>query len=457
MSTNINFNNILGIVKGCNILLTSTTPSLLLDLYPNAAVAYSLRKLRTAYSGSAIRVRRSSDNAEQDINFVAGDLDTQSLLDFVGNNLLTYSEDISQTVWTKTNLNTTGTPAYLNVETAPDGLITGDKIIENTTTNIHSVLTSYSVTNGLDYNISVYLKQAERTKVQISSSISNLPQTCDVDLTNGTVSNNIFSNTPVVTSEANGWYRFSITITAGTTGSYTAIRINLYNASNQRNYLGDGTSGAYVWGFQLTQSSSVLPYTKTDATVAGNGFVTTWYDQSGNASNVTQSTAILQPRIVVSGALILQNGKPSISDLVGSNIKLSVTLNGSANFYAFNVMKYLSGATNILYSGQLADRWIFAALTGDTNNSFSQNAGTPTFRKNGVLQTYVNRGAAATSLANQSLFTVTASTTSWTQLTIGYPNTAPMFNMQEVVIYYANKDADRVGIESNINSFYTIF
>ena len=31
--------------------------SLLLDSYPNAAVAYSLRKLRSAYTGSAIRVR----------------------------------------------------------------------------------------------------------------------------------------------------------------------------------------------------------------------------------------------------------------------------------------------------------------------------------------------------------------------------------------------------------------
>jgi hypothetical protein len=58
--------------------------TLLLDLYPNAAVAYSLRKLRTAYSGSAIRVRRSSDNAEQDINFVGGDFDTASLLTFCG-------------------------------------------------------------------------------------------------------------------------------------------------------------------------------------------------------------------------------------------------------------------------------------------------------------------------------------------------------------------------------------
>jgi hypothetical protein len=58
--------------------------SLLLDTYTGAAVAYSLRKLRTAYTGAAIRVRRSSDNAEQNINFVSGDLDTASLLTFCG-------------------------------------------------------------------------------------------------------------------------------------------------------------------------------------------------------------------------------------------------------------------------------------------------------------------------------------------------------------------------------------
>lgn len=58
--------------------------SLILDTYTNAAVAYSLRKLRTAYTGSAIRVRRSSDNTSQDIGFVGNDLDTASLLTFVG-------------------------------------------------------------------------------------------------------------------------------------------------------------------------------------------------------------------------------------------------------------------------------------------------------------------------------------------------------------------------------------
>lgn len=74
-------------------ILTVNAPSasLLLDLYPNAAAAYSLRKLRTAYSGSAVRVRRSSDNTEQDIGFVSGQLDTVSLLAFcgVGNGFVT--------------------------------------------------------------------------------------------------------------------------------------------------------------------------------------------------------------------------------------------------------------------------------------------------------------------------------------------------------------------------------
>jgi hypothetical protein len=58
----------------------------LLDTYPSAAAAYSVRLLRTAYAGSAIRVRRSSDNAEQDIGFSSGNLDTSSLLSFVGAN-----------------------------------------------------------------------------------------------------------------------------------------------------------------------------------------------------------------------------------------------------------------------------------------------------------------------------------------------------------------------------------
>ena len=71
------------------IYLASSTPPApsfvgLLDTYPSAAAAYSLRKLSSAYTGNAIRVRRSSDNAEQDFGFVSNVLDTASLLTFCG-------------------------------------------------------------------------------------------------------------------------------------------------------------------------------------------------------------------------------------------------------------------------------------------------------------------------------------------------------------------------------------
>ena len=62
---------------------TQNTP--LLDTYSGAAAAYSLRLLDSTYTGSAIRVRRSSDNTEQDIGFnVFSELDTVSLLAFAG-------------------------------------------------------------------------------------------------------------------------------------------------------------------------------------------------------------------------------------------------------------------------------------------------------------------------------------------------------------------------------------
>lgn len=58
----------------------------------SAVVAFSLRKLRNSYTGSAIRVRRSSDNTEQDIGFKtylperAARLNEEDLLSFAGAN-----------------------------------------------------------------------------------------------------------------------------------------------------------------------------------------------------------------------------------------------------------------------------------------------------------------------------------------------------------------------------------
>tara|TARA_R110002124_G_scaffold148927_9_gene314597 strand:- start:1736 stop:2668 length:933 start_codon:yes stop_codon:yes gene_type:complete len=56
----------------------------LLDLYVGAAVGFSFIKLRAAYSGSCVRVRRSSDNTELDIGFNSIFFDSDALAAFCG-------------------------------------------------------------------------------------------------------------------------------------------------------------------------------------------------------------------------------------------------------------------------------------------------------------------------------------------------------------------------------------
>lgn len=63
---------------------SSSSDSLLLDSFPNAAFAYSLNKLRSNYNGSCLRIRRSSDNQEIDIGFSGKQVDLSAIASFCG-------------------------------------------------------------------------------------------------------------------------------------------------------------------------------------------------------------------------------------------------------------------------------------------------------------------------------------------------------------------------------------
>lgn len=80
-----------------------SAPSLLLDqLSVSASVAFSTRKIRGDYNGPCLRVRRTSDNAEQDIGFDAstGVLDRAAVLAFVGSSYPAYV-----TIWYDQSVN----------------------------------------------------------------------------------------------------------------------------------------------------------------------------------------------------------------------------------------------------------------------------------------------------------------------------------------------------------------
>ena len=437
-------------------------PSLLLDTYPNAAVAYSLRKLRTAYTGSAIRVRRSVDNAEQDIAFVGNDLDTTTMLDFVGYNLLTYSEDATQTAWVKLNGTVTA-----DATTAPDSTTTADKFIENVVNGTHSIKRTFtSLIVGEQYNASMYIKKAERTKVQIRSNIGGSNQTFDLDLTTGTVTNNQFSNTPVISNEGNDWWRVSIQITSGTTSAANGFEVYLSNGTTI-SYAGDGVSGAYVWGSQISQTSSIKTYQKTVATAGGNGFVTTWYDQSGNGKNANQSTASLQATIVSNGNTIYVNNKVA-AQFTNDYYSLSANVTPTSQFITANVIQRPSGGTFATWGNRSSNQrphlfswntdnnincspYSLGSIITITNSSYGGQSIVTTKRIVGnVIQGSLN-GVQYTPLSSQS-------NQSAVDVLGGLNNVAASTgHLQETIWWNQNYSSLELNISDTINNYYGIY
>jgi surface protein len=72
------------LINTYNWSITDGGENLFLNQFSGASLGLSLDLLDSDYTGSAIKVRRSSDNTELDIGFVNGILDTASLLNFVG-------------------------------------------------------------------------------------------------------------------------------------------------------------------------------------------------------------------------------------------------------------------------------------------------------------------------------------------------------------------------------------
>jgi|GEM_PF-7101210 len=124
----------------------------LLDAYPGAYAAYSLRRLSSTYSGPAIRVRRSSDNAEQEFGFGADDyLDTAGVVAFVG------SGNGYVTTW----YDQTGGEAMTNADVLRQPYIVKDGIIESTGTGLPAVY--FEASSDRSSGQSTYLGTTDRS------------------------------------------------------------------------------------------------------------------------------------------------------------------------------------------------------------------------------------------------------------------------------------------------------
>lgn len=212
------------------------------------------------------------------------------LIEEARTNLLTYSSGFDNAVWTKV-----GVAIDANVFTAPDGTITADKLIANSTNSVHKVTKTVSLTQNSKYTYSKYVKAAGYNGFVLN--VAGGSAAAMFNLTAGTVTTSNTADTSGVSAAAvhvgNGIYRCSISFTwAAVTGGAelrSVIANDAANALPEPTFVGDNFSGVYIWGAQFENAefpTSYIPTTSAqvtraadDAIVQGADF-SSWFNNS---------------------------------------------------------------------------------------------------------------------------------------------------------------------------------
>jgi hypothetical protein len=171
-------------------------------------------------------------------------------------NLVTYSEQMDNAAWNKTNATVTA-----NATTSPDGTTNADKLVETVASGEHAIARVGGMASAGTYSLSVYAKASERTRIAIGNSSAGHYAIFDLSL--GTIvqaSQGTVTNGAISLIGANGFYRVSCTITVASAASAV---LNLVSTGTTISYTGNGTSGIFVWGAQLEAGAYPTSYIPT--------------------------------------------------------------------------------------------------------------------------------------------------------------------------------------------------
>ena len=213
-----------------------------------------------------------------------------------------------------------------------------------------------------------------------------------------------------------------------------------------------------------------------------DGFVTTWYDQSGNSNDAAQTTSSAQPQIVSSGSTILENGKASIQNAdskylespttdglysTKTNVFATMTINTdlSANYQR---IIHLSDGTNSIQLTRGSSSTGFSILVKNTDYNLSLASTSYGPFPNQHLFNFLGDNTTNTT----TLFIDGTSKTNLGSISLGGgDNSKNIFGVrndlvastyfsgkfQEIIIYDSDQSTNRTGIETNINDHYSIY
>jgi hypothetical protein len=229
-------------------------------------------------------------------------------------------------------------------------------------------------------------------------------------------------------------------------GSYPVVRVRRSSDNTESDFtateVSDGTLAAWVG--------------------AGNdGFVRTWYDQSGNGNNAVQSTSDNQPQIVDTGQIVEAFSQPCIKT-DGTNDSMSAVFSSAelSSVSLVSVVTRLSGNNFInMSANSVADGLFYVRSDGFDERLPFDRYTSSSYPGDGLLSMYQGSGTYATyyNSIQQTSFSTTAV---YKKLYLGVQANSPNYGsalINEIVLYPSNQSANRAAIEANINAHYSIY
>ena len=265
-------------------------------------------------------------------------------------------------------------------------------------------------------------------------------------------------------------------------GLYSLRKLgNQPNAIRVRRASDNATQDIGFSGGALDESSLQTFCTGTD------GFVTTWYDQSGNGNHFTQTTNSRQPQIVSSGNVIKESNEPALyfngtstglMSSLGSEFNVSVnpdSLISTFTVFTREVTNAYHGIWEIDSTTQTNQYWNNAILNFGANGFESirrldatvDGVASTLGVSAGVsyIQTYIAETTNIDVWLNQtSYINDTAAAYSWgafDEFNLGWKNRAGSVgdyfkgHIKELIVYTADKTSNRLDIEDNIINHYS--
>lgn len=232
-------------------------------------------------------------------------------------NLLLRSEEFDHAYWTKTRAS-----ILSNAATAPDGLTTADKLVEDTSSGTHIVTRNLAAAASTTHTFPVFLQAAGRTEAFLQLWNGGGSYTAFVDLVAGTIvqqsaaGGDWSAGAVSIQPCGGGCFRASITANIGATPNVNVVVGCRLAGSNS--YTGDGASGLYLWGAQLEEGSAPSSYIPTTASTVTRGGDAMWIGASSWVNRVEGSVFVeFEAAVPASGnEQAINLGTDTVSDFI---------------------------------------------------------------------------------------------------------------------------------------------